>query len=339
MVLPGAPGGKPPALSDRSEATRRRTRRFETRAKRLTEPTYSAKNPACSGYSRDLVPAAPKRLLVIVVAYHAESTLTTVLERIPSELFATYDCEILVIDDASTDRTFEIGREYKAAHPDVGLTVLRNELNQGYGGNQKIGYAYAIAEGFDAVALLHGDAQYAPEELPLLAAPIAAGDADAVFGSRMMVPGAALKGGMPLYKYVSNRILTGVQNAVLGTRLSEFHSGYRIYAVAALRKILWFAKIGSRGMNACNTATVATATFRPLADSATLRRTGSDCRSGHGRRARADLRPKRKGPSSCPGAVRQRDARTGGVSRPPRAARPHHRSRATSPRATRARPC
>ncbi len=182
-------------------------------------------------------PPPKKRLLVFVVAYHAESTLTTVLERIPPELFATYDCEILVIDDASTDRTFEIGREYKAAHPDVGLTVLRNELNQGYGGNQKIGYAYAIAEGFDAVALLHGDAQYAPEELPRLAAPIAAGDADAVFGSRMMVAGAALKGGMPLYKYVGNRILTGVQNVVLGTRLSEFHSGYRIYAVAALRKI------------------------------------------------------------------------------------------------------
>ena len=182
-------------------------------------------------------PETKKRLLVFVVAYHAESTLTAVLERIPAALFETYDCEILVIDDASTDRTFAIGREYKRDHPEVALTVLRNELNQGYGGNQKIGYAYAIAEGFDAVALLHGDAQYAPEELPKLTAPIAAGHADAVFGSRMMVPGAAIKGGMPLYKYVGNRILTEAQNFVLGTRLSEFHSGYRIYSVSALKKV------------------------------------------------------------------------------------------------------
>jgi glycosyltransferase involved in cell wall biosynthesis len=182
-------------------------------------------------------PEPKKRLLVFVVAYHAESTLTAVLERIPAGLFESYDCEILVIDDASTDRTFAIGREYKRDHPEVALTVLRNEFNQGYGGNQKIGYAYAIAEGFDVVALLHGDAQYAPEELPKLVGPIAAGHADAVFGSRMMVSGAALKGGMPLYKYVGNRILTEIQNFVLGTRLSEFHSGYRIYSVPALKKV------------------------------------------------------------------------------------------------------
>ncbi len=182
-------------------------------------------------------PEPKKRLLVFVVAYHAESTLTAVLGRIPAELFESYDCEILVIDDASTDRTFAIGREYKREHPDVALTVLRNEFNQGYGGNQKIGYAYAVAKGFDLVALLHGDAQYAPEELPKLTAPIAAGHADAVFGSRMMVSGAALKGGMPLYKYVGNRILTEFQNFVLGTRLSEFHSGYRVYSVSALKKV------------------------------------------------------------------------------------------------------
>jgi glycosyltransferase involved in cell wall biosynthesis len=182
-------------------------------------------------------PAPKKRLLIFVVAYHAESTLTTVLERIPSAIFEAYDCEILVIDDASADRTFQIGREYKRQHPDVPLTVLRNEFNQGYGGNQKVGYSYAIAEGFDVVALLHGDAQYAPEKLPDLAAPVAGGEAEAVFGSRMMVAGAALKGGMPLYKYVGNRILTSVQNFVLGTRLSEFHSGYRIYSVAALAKV------------------------------------------------------------------------------------------------------
>jgi glycosyltransferase involved in cell wall biosynthesis len=178
-----------------------------------------------------------KRLLVFVVAYYAESTLKEVLERIPAELFRSYQCEILVIDDGSEDRTFAIGEEYRKAHPHIPLTVLRNELNQGYGGNQKIGYAYAIAEGFDLVALLHGDAQYAPEELPRLCAPVAAGDADAVFGSRMMTSGAALKGGMPLYKYVGNKILTRIQNAMLGTKLSEFHSGFRVYSVPVLAKL------------------------------------------------------------------------------------------------------
>jgi glycosyltransferase involved in cell wall biosynthesis len=178
-----------------------------------------------------------KRLLVFVVAYYAESTLEQVLARIPENLFRDYECELLVIDDGSQDRTFEIGRHYRQTHPDVRITVLRNEMNQGYGGNQKIGYAYAAAEGFDIVALLHGDAQYAPEELPKLVAPIAAGDADAVFGSRMMTSGAALKGGMPLYKYLGNRILSGIQNAMLRTKLSEFHSGFRVYSVPVLARL------------------------------------------------------------------------------------------------------
>ena len=114
------------------------------------------------------------------------------------------------------------------------MTVLRNEYNQGYGGNQKVGYTYAIAEEFDFVAMLHGDGQYAPEELPKLMEPLRLGVSDAVFGSRMIERLAALKGGMPLYKYVGNRILTRIQNSLLGTELSEFHSGYRIYSVETL---------------------------------------------------------------------------------------------------------
>src|SRR5215471_9853043 len=172
-----------------------------------------------------------RKLLIFVVAYYAESTLRRVLERIPASVFTDYDCEVLVVDDGSEDRTFEIGHEYKASHPEIRMTVLRNEYNQGYGGNQKVGYAYAIARGFDYVALVHGDGQYAPEELPRLLAPLTSGKADAVFGSRMLEAGHALKGGMPLYKYVGNRILTGAQNLLLGSKLSEFHSGYRIYAV------------------------------------------------------------------------------------------------------------
>ena len=111
------------------------------------------------------------------------------------------------------------------------MTVLRNEYNQGYGGNQKVGYAFAIREGFDFVAMVHGDGQYAPEELPTLVAPLRDGEADAVFGSRMMTRFGALKGGMPLYKYVGNRILTGCRTCCSARSFSEFHSGYRIYSV------------------------------------------------------------------------------------------------------------
>jgi glycosyltransferase involved in cell wall biosynthesis len=178
-----------------------------------------------------------KRLLVFVVAYFAESTLKAVLERIPTEVLEEFHTEVLIIDDGSEDRTFEIGAAYRDAHPEMKLTVLRNEYNQGYGGNQKLGYHFAIQEGFDLVVLLHGDAQYAPEELPRLARPVANGDADAVFGSRMLVEGAALKGGMPFYKFIGNKILTHTQNFLLGTNLSEFHSGYRVYSVDMLKRL------------------------------------------------------------------------------------------------------
>ena len=179
----------------------------------------------------------PPRLLIFVIAYWAESTLTQVLDRVPRSIFSNYVCEILVIDDASEDRTFQIGHEYRRLHPDIRMTVLRNEHNQGYGGNQKVGYAFAIAEGFDFVAMVHGDGQYAPEELPKLVAPLRDGAADAVFGSRMTTRFGAIRGGMPLYKYVGNRILTGLQNMMLGTSLTEFHSGYRVYSIEALKTI------------------------------------------------------------------------------------------------------
>jgi glycosyltransferase involved in cell wall biosynthesis len=178
-----------------------------------------------------------KRLLIFVIAYYAENTLRSVLERIPASIFEDYDCEILVVDDASEDRTFAIGREYQESHPGIRVNVLRNTINQGYGGNQKVGYAFAIQGGFDYVAMVHGDGQYAPEELPRLVAPLRDGTADTVFGSRMLSPFGALKGGMPLYKFVGNKILTLTQNALLGTRLSEFHSGYRVYSTAALKRI------------------------------------------------------------------------------------------------------
>lgn len=176
------------------------------------------------------------RLLIFIVAYFAERTIRKVVGRIPAELFDQYEVEILIIDDASNDATFAeataIGGQ--PSFP-CKLTVLYNPVNQGYGGNQKIGYHYAIEKGFDFVALLHGDGQYAPELLGALTEPLLRGEADAVLGSRMLVAGDALKGGMPLYKYFGNRILTAVQNRLLGTKLSEFHSGYRVYTVSALK--------------------------------------------------------------------------------------------------------
>jgi glycosyltransferase involved in cell wall biosynthesis len=177
-----------------------------------------------------------KRLLILVVAYKAETTIKNVLSRIPvAEL--PPDTEVLVIDDSSGDRTFQTALDSRDSVRGVKLTVLCNPVNQGYGGNQKIGYEYAIEKGFDAVALLHGDGQYAPEKLPELVRPVLDGDADACFGSRMMERRRALKDGMPLYKYVGNKILTAFQNRMLGAKMSEFHSGYRVYSVAALKQL------------------------------------------------------------------------------------------------------
>jgi SAM-dependent methyltransferase len=115
--------------------------------------------------------------------------------------------------------------------------VLYNPKNQGYGGNQKVGYCYAIRKGFDAVVLLHGDGQYAPEYLGEMIQPIVTGQADVVFGSRMIRPLEALKGRMPLYKWIGNQILTFIQNRIMKSDLSEFHTGYRAYSAAALRSI------------------------------------------------------------------------------------------------------
>lgn len=179
-----------------------------------------------------------KRVLVFIVAYNSEKTLSDVFARIPANLADTYDIEVLAIDDASGDRTFEVGyRDATERDWPFPITVLRNPVNQGYGGNQKIGFFYAMEKGFDFVALVHGDGQYAPECLPDLLAPLAANEADAVMGSRMIAKGAARRGGMPLYKFVGNKILSFTQNRVLGLALTEFHSGYRLYSTAALAKI------------------------------------------------------------------------------------------------------
>ncbi|MEK7422718.1 MAG: bifunctional glycosyltransferase/class I SAM-dependent methyltransferase [Actinomycetota bacterium] len=173
---------------------------------------------------------------VLVVAYNAETTLVDVLDRIGPDIREQL-VEVLVQDDHSTDDTFVVASAYLHRGSPLPLTVVRHPANLGYGGNQKAGYTYAINHGWDVVVLLHGDGQYAPEVMEDLLAPIRDGRADAVFGSRMLTKGAAREGGMPLYKYVGNRILTTFQNGVTGLRLSEWHSGYRAYRVSALAEL------------------------------------------------------------------------------------------------------
>ena len=174
------------------------------------------------------------RVLIFIVAYNAETTIEGA-SRIPAHFTSTVSG--LIIDDSSRDETFLNGLRYQQSHSAFKITVLRTPENQGYGGNQKLGYRYAIDNGFDIVALVHGDGQYAPEKLPALLAPLLAGKADAVFGSRMIDKRAARAGGMPLYKWIGNQILTRFQNRMLGTQLSEFHSGYRLYSTTALARI------------------------------------------------------------------------------------------------------
>ncbi len=179
-----------------------------------------------------------KRVLIFIVAYNAEKHIESVLNRIPQIFWTdeTYETEVLIIDDASKDNTVEVANKYQL-RTNRNIKVLRNPINQRYGGNQKIGYTYAIEQNFDVVALLHGDGQYAPEMLDTLIAPIAQGETDVVFGSRMMEKQNALKGGMPFYKFMGNIILTTTQNLLLKSNLTEFHTGYRIYSVAALKEI------------------------------------------------------------------------------------------------------
>ncbi|HBE02532.1 MAG: hypothetical protein A2096_10140 [Spirochaetes bacterium GWF1_41_5] len=180
-----------------------------------------------------------KKVLIFIIAYNAEKTIDSVIKRIPAEVFSDerISADILIISDASRDNTFRKADEYRRKHRQLRLTVLENPVNLGYGGNQKVGYFYAMKFGYDIVAMVHGDGQYAPEKLPALLEPLINSEAEAVYGSRMLEKGGALKGGMPLYKFIGNKILTMLQNFFLGSRLSEFHSGYRLYNVHALSRL------------------------------------------------------------------------------------------------------
>lgn len=179
------------------------------------------------------------RIAIYIPAYNAATTIPTVLDRIPPDVKAQVE-EIFVVDNASEDNTYLVAIGYGQVKDLHSLRVFRNSRNLGYGGSQKWAYRYCIERGFDAVVMLHGDAQYAPEKISYLLEPIVSGDADLVFGSR--IAGDPLQGsldgrGMPLHRYLGNRALTAVQNWVLGWNLSEYHSGFRVFRCAALQRV------------------------------------------------------------------------------------------------------
>jgi glycosyltransferase involved in cell wall biosynthesis len=166
-----------------------------------------------------------KKIIVVMPAYNAESTLRQTYAEIPLE----YIDEVLLVDDGSDDRTLEI------AHA-LGIDTIVHPKNRGYGANQKTCYTEALRCGADVVVMLHPDYQYTPKLLVAMASLIAVGQYDAVLGSRVLSEGA-LKGGMPVYKYVANRLLTFFQNILLAKKFSEYHTGYRAFSRRVLETL------------------------------------------------------------------------------------------------------
>lgn len=157
------------------------------------------------------------KVVVVMPAYNAAKTLERTYNDIPHEVVD----QIILVDDVSQDETVEIARQ-------LGLDVVIHLQNKGYGGNQKTCYIEALRSGADIVVMLHPDYQYDSRLIPQMIAPIVAGQADLVLGSRML-GGGALAGGMPLWKYIANKFLTAIENLAFGKRLSEYHTGFRAY--------------------------------------------------------------------------------------------------------------
>ena len=172
---------------------------------------------------------------ILVVAYNAESTIEKTLSRIPND-FESKIFSILISDDKSQDLTHKQALKF-AKNSTLPIEVIVQPRNLGYGGNQKFGYSWAISHGWDLVVLLHADGQYAPEFLNDIIKPFEDSEVGAVFGSRMINKKNALRGGMPLYKWIGNQILTLIQNKLTSQNLSEWHSGYRAYKVSLLQEI------------------------------------------------------------------------------------------------------
>ena len=166
-----------------------------------------------------------KKIVVVMPAYNAEVTLRQAYSEIPLQ----YIDEVILVDDGSSDRTAEIARS-------LGLRTLVHRKNLGYGGNQKTCYAEALQQGADVVVMLHPDYQYTPKLLLAMSSMIAVGLYDVVLGSRILCQ-SSIKGGMPVYKYVANRVLTMFENLMLGQKLSEYHTGYRAFSSKVLESL------------------------------------------------------------------------------------------------------
>lgn len=188
--------------------------------------------------NNSILPSSSKaRFLIYVVAYEAEQHLYDLFERIPYELFNRSDIHFLVNDDASEDNGPFVLKKWLVAHEIYNVTILKNRVNQGYGGNQKLGFHVAVDDGYSCLILLHGDGQYAPELLPEFIEKWKQSEPDVILGSRMHSSSSARAGGMPLYKIAGNRILTRFQNWLTGWKLSEYHTGYRAYATRFLKSV------------------------------------------------------------------------------------------------------
>ncbi|MFT4113076.1 glycosyltransferase family 2 protein [Silvibacterium sp.] len=166
-----------------------------------------------------------QRVAVVLPAYNAGLTLERTVRELPPGVVD----ELILTDDASSDNTCELAVR-------LGIKTIRHDKNRGYGGNQKTCYTAALASDADIVVMLHPDYQYAPGLVGAMAGLIASGEYDCAFGSRILGNGA-LKGGMPLYKYVSNRALTLAQNLLMGQKLSEYHTGYRAWSRRVLERL------------------------------------------------------------------------------------------------------
>lgn len=167
-----------------------------------------------------------KKVFVVLPAYNAAQTLEKTYREIPSNIVD----EVILVDDASKDNTIEVAKKIGIRH------IIRHQQNKGYGGNQKTCYNKALELGADIVIMLHPDYQYTPMLIPAMASIIANELYEVVFGSRILGKGA-LKGGMPMYKYIANRTLTFIQNILIGQKLSEYHTGYRAFSRKVLEKI------------------------------------------------------------------------------------------------------
>lgn len=173
-----------------------------------------------------------KRVMLFIPAYNAERTICSVLDRISPGIYRRVS-EIFVHDDCSRDSTVKRALEYKRKHRWAKLTVVRSKRNLGYGGSKKKAYSYAIKKGYDIVIMVHGDGQYPPEKFWEMIKPLEDGSADMAIGARM----GKLEGGMPLWRFVGNRILGFAGNMMLNAHLNEFTSGYRAYTTGSLRRL------------------------------------------------------------------------------------------------------